>query len=146
MIAAVIVAGGSGLRMGADIRKQYLRLEEKPILAHTLMALDRCPTLDTMVLVVPMADLTWCRRHVVDPLGLDHEIRLVAGGRRRQASVVNGLSALKQGSGVVMIHDGVRPFVRRGLVDALLEAVRTTGACIPAIPATDTLKQVDTQG
>lgn len=145
MISAVIVAGGSGLRMQACVRKQYLILKDRPILAHTLLAFDGCPVLERMVLVVPEADLSACRDGIVAPLKLTHDLELVSGGRRRQESVLKGLSALG-GGGITMIHDGVRPFVRAALLDRLVAGVRETGACIPVVAATDTLKQVDAHG
>jgi len=146
MMAAIVVAGGSGLRMGARVRKQYLRLEDRPILAHTLVAIDACDALDHIVLVVPEDDFAWCRRQILADLHLDHDIRLVAGGQCRQHSVVNGLAAVDADDGIVMIHDGVRPFVSRCTMERLLVGVRGTGACIPALQATDTLKRVADSG
>lgn len=146
MICAVIVAGGSGSRMKAKVRKQYLRLGGVPIIAHTLMAFDRHPELDRIVLVLPENDLEWCRVDMLAPLSLDHDVQLVAGGCRRQDSVFSGLSAVGVSEGTVLIHDGVRPFVRVSLMNACLAGVKHSGGCIPAIPATDTLKQVDANG
>ena len=146
MICAVIVAGGSGSRMKAAVKKQYLSLGGLPIVAHTLMAFDRHPDLERIILVVPENDLERCRVDVLAPLSLTHDVQLVAGGSRRQDSVLNGLSAMDAAEGTVMIHDGVRPFVRLSLMNACLAGVKDTGGCIPAIPATDTLKQVDASG
>ncbi|MFO7712979.1 2-C-methyl-D-erythritol 4-phosphate cytidylyltransferase [Desulfosarcina sp.] len=146
MNCAVIVAGGSGSRMKAAVRKQYLILAGIPIVVHTLMAFDRCFELDRMVLVVPESDLDWCRSTILAPLDLAHPILLVGGGRRRQESVLNGLKAVDAADGIVMIHDGVRPFVRQSLMGACITGVKPTGACIPVIPATDTLKRVDPHG
>ena len=140
---AVIVAGGSGSRMQAPIKKQYLQLAGLPILSHTLMAFDRRADLDRIVLVVPEADRRHCRKEILETLPLVHDVQLVPGGRRRQESVSNGLNALDADRGFVMIHDGVRPFVRDALIDACLTGVRRSGACIPAIAVTDTLKRVD---
>lgn len=146
MICAVIVAGGIGSRMHSAVKKQYLGLDGVPIVGHTLRAFDRCPDLDRLVLVVPEDDLEHCREDIVAPLSLDHDVRLVAGGPRRQASVLNGLEVCGAADGSVMIHDGVRPFVRASLIQACLAGVGTTGACIPAIAATDTIKQIDANG
>jgi 2-C-methyl-D-erythritol 4-phosphate cytidylyltransferase len=71
---------------------------------------------------------------------------LVAGGRRRQDSVFNGLKAVGVPEATVMIHDGVRPFVGLSLMDDCLDGVKISGGCIPVVPATDTLKQVDADG
>lgn len=143
MIGAVIVAGGSGSRMGATVKKQYLQLDDLPILSHTLLAFDQCGELDKIILVLPEEDVGHCQRAILGPLTLNHDIQLVAGGQRRQDSVVKGLNALAADDGVVMIHDGVRPFVRPPLIKRCLAGVAHTGACIPALPATDTLKKID---
>lgn len=146
MICAVIVAGGSGSRMRVPVRKQYLPLDGIPIIGHTLTAFDHCPELERIVLVLPQDDLECCREKILNPLAMAHDVCLVAGGRRRQESVINGITALGRGDATVMIHDGVRPFVHRSLIAACLAGVKATGACIPTLPATDTLKQVDADG
>lgn len=146
MIIAVIVAGGSGSRMQAPVKKQYLHLDGVPILSRTLLAFDRFGALDRIVLVVPENDLLWCRTVMLEALHLDHDVQLVTGGGQRQESVCNGLDALSGCDGMVMIHDGVRPFVRSSLMNACLKGARVTGACIPAILVTDTLKRVDRDG
>jgi len=146
MICAVIVAGGSGSRMQAPVKKQFLQLDGIPILGRTLMAFDRCPGLGRIVLVLPEADFEPFRTQMLLPLNLEHDVRLVAGGTNRQASVRNGLEAAGPADGTVMIHDGVRPFVRAGLVRDCLDGSKSTGACIPVIAATDTVKQVDDSG
>jgi 2-C-methyl-D-erythritol 4-phosphate cytidylyltransferase len=146
MNAAVIVAGGSGSRMKSSVKKQYLDLGGRPVVAHTLMAFDACTIIDRIILVVPEDDVDYCRTDIVAPLTLAHDVHVLAGGPQRQASVSNGLAAMDASDGIVMIHDGVRPFVRLSLLNACLEGVRTTGACIPAIPASDTLKRVDENG
>jgi 2-C-methyl-D-erythritol 4-phosphate cytidylyltransferase len=146
MICAIVVAGGTGSRMQAPLKKQFLELDGLPIVSHTLMAVDRCPVLERLILVVPQQDLAWCRNEILAPLSLVCEVQLVAGGLRRQESVANGLAAVGADDGIVMIHDGVRPFVRPSLITACLAGVQATGACIPVIPATDTLKQVGPNG
>lgn len=132
--------------MKSSVKKQYLALGGRPIVAHALAAFDACSTVDRILLVVPAGDLDHCRADIVAPLNLAHDVQVVAGGSRRQTSVLNGLAALGDSDGIVMIHDGVRPFVGASLIDACLAGVGLTGACIPAIPATDTLKRVDESG
>lgn len=146
MIGAVIVAGGSGSRMQSSVKKQYLALDGRPILSHTLMAFDANSVIDQILLVVPADDVDYCRTDIVASLRPTHDIHVVAGGPARQVSVLNGLAAMGPSDGIVMIHDGVRPFVRSSLIDACLGGAKASGACIPAIPATDTLKQVDENG
>jgi 2-C-methyl-D-erythritol 4-phosphate cytidylyltransferase len=144
MIAALIVAAGKGVRMGAGMRKQYLPLSGLPVLAHTLKAFDECPQIDQMVLVVPFDEIAYCRREIIEQLCLRTSVELVAGGARRQDSVCNGLDLLDD-RGIVLIHDGVRPLVSRRLIEACIEGVRQWEACIPVVAITDTLKKTDSK-
>ena len=98
--------------------------------------------IDEIILVVPEADIDFCRRQIVAPLTLNRGIRLVAGGETRQMSVFNGLTALRNDRGIVVIHDGVRPFVRPEQFATGIEAAEKYGASILAVPAGDTLKRV----
>lgn len=144
---AVIVAGGKGLRMGMDVRKQYLLLDGIPVLAHTLRVFDRCPAVTDICLVAPFFDLDYCRQAVVDVVSPSKPVLMVAGGDERQHSVYNGLQSLETApDDVVVIHDGVRPFVDSGQILECVETAHRTGAAILAVPVSDTLKLSDGQG
>lgn len=145
-VSAVIVAGGKGERMQAAIRKQYLVLGERPILAHTLAVFDASPAIHRIYLVIPETDMEFCTREVVAPIHPRKPIRLVAGGLRRQDSVYQGLCAVSDPDHIVVIHDGVRPFVSEDQIATIVRVAQQDGACICAIPAVDTLKQVDEEG
>ena len=145
-VSAVIVAAGKGTRMNHDIRKQYLLLAGRPILTHTLMVFEACEQIDQIVVVIPEDDFDFCQKTVINPLNLKEKICLVRGGTRRQDSVYNGLASLDPKTEIVVIHDGVRPFVTvENLSDCIL-AARATGACILGIPAGDTVKRVNQYG
>lgn len=145
MIAALIVAAGKGVRMGACQPKQYLPLGGRPILLHTLKAFDACPAVDRIVLVVDPGQIAHCRQQVISDVAFRADTILVPGGPRRQDSVCNGLDLLDE-DGIVLIHDGVRPLVHTDLINDCIDGARKWGACIPAVPVTDTLKRVDPQG
>ena len=148
MIRAVgiIVAGGQGLRMKSEVRKQYLAFGGQPILGHTVSAFLKCEAIRRIFLVVPETDVAYCRRHVLGHFDGRQSIELVAGGTERQDSVYNGLTASRGAGDIVAIHDGVRPFIRPDLITRCIEAAEMHGACMPGIPAVDTLKQVDGTG
>lgn len=146
MVTAIIVAAGQGRRMAGDRRKQYLSLAGIPILTRTLMVFDRCEAVHQIILVVPQDDFEYCRGSILGPAGLSREIGLVPGGRRRQDSVFNGLNAIDENCSIVIIHDGVRPFVDNEQVIACIDGARESGACILGMPAHETLKQVDQSG
>ena len=147
---AVIVAGGSGRRMGAGPRKQYLSVAGVPVLARTVAAFHACDTITRIYLVVPPEDMAYCRDEILEPAHFEKPVTLVAGGAERQESVHNGLRAVAAAEEVsreevVAIHDGVRPFVTDEEITACIHAA-VTGGAILATRAVDTLKRVDGEG
>jgi 2-C-methyl-D-erythritol 4-phosphate cytidylyltransferase len=146
MIAAVIVAGGKGLRMGQPLPKQFIDLRNTPILTRTLQVFDRCGIIDKAVVVLPGASTEYYKASILTAANLQGEWAIATGGRRRQDSVMNGLAAIEGDHGVVLIHDGVRPLVTAALIKAVALGAQKWGACIPTLPAIDTLKRVDENG
>lgn len=142
----IIVAGGQGLRMKSDVRKQYLAFGGRPILGHSLSAFLECAAIRRIFLVVPETDVAYCRQCILGLFDDPRSIELVPGGSERQASVYNGLAAARGHGDIVAIHDGVRPFVQPELITRCIEGAEAYGACMPGIPAVDTLKQVDATG
>jgi len=143
MTTAIIVAAGQGVRMGADQRKQFLNLSGQPILMRTLQTFDACEAVGHIVLVLPTDEIAFCRENIVDPVGMTTETSMVAGGTRRQDSVLNGLASIQAEKGIVLIHDGVRPLLSTELIQACVDGAKKWGACIPAVAPVDTPKQVD---
>ena len=146
MVSAIIVAAGKGVRMNGAMRKQYISLAGRPILSHTLLVFDRCNGINEVFLVVPEEDLDFCYKHILMPLTLQKKIRLLPGGPERQESVYNGLLAIMNKKSLIVIHDGVRPFVQPEHIMACINGARHYGACVTGIPAYDTLKRVDDSG
>ena len=138
-VCAIVVAGGAGARMGTEerIRKQYRDLGGKPLLAWSIDSFLEHTRVTSVVVVLPREDVAspheWLKTRAV---------RIVEGGPERSDSVRRGLDAVPTGTDIVLIHDGARPFVDAALVDRVI-AGAIGGAAIPGIPATDTLKQVD---
>ena len=138
-VGAIIPAAGRGKRIGASVPKQFLEIQGKPLLHHTLTVFASCKLIDYVVLVMPRTD--------VDEMGEDwlnkYEIvrEVVVGGEQRQDSVYNGFSSLEEGTDIVVVHDGVRPFTTPQMITATVEAAQQHGAAITAIPVSDTVKQ-----
>lgn len=132
--------------MGAERAKQYLEIADRPILALTLEKFQASPLIDSITLVVPLADLDFCRQEIVERYGLDKVQRIVLGGERRQDSVRSGLDASKWDYDTVVIHDGVRPFIETELIEKIIKAAKDHRAVITALPAKDTVKKVDQAG
>ena len=128
--------------MNSTKRKQYLLLRGYPVLFHTITSINSCRAVDEMILVVPEDDFDFCRKNIIEPVNPSKRVRLITGGQKRQASVYRGLKAVADKSGIVVIHDGVRPFVTPEQIDACIKGAEESGACIFGIPAYDTLKIV----
>ncbi len=148
---AVIVAGGKGVRMKSGIKKQFMDLEGIPVLIRTLKAFDTCGQVDEIILVAPEPDLAFCGNTLIHPGTFALPVHLVKGGITRHDSVANGLAAARDLSAqpentLVLIHDGVRPFINKTLVSRCIKGAREYGACIPTVRITDTIKKADRNG
>jgi 2-C-methyl-D-erythritol 4-phosphate cytidylyltransferase len=140
---AIIVAAGKGIRMSNTVRKQYIALDGIPMLSRTLGVFSRCDRIDRIIMAVPKDDIDYCRTEIIPAANMKKEAILVIGGARRQDSVYNGLKAIEKDDGIVLIHDGVRPFVNREDLVACIDGAQKHGACILGIPAFDTVKHVN---
>lgn len=141
-VTALIPAAGMGKRMGAGINKQYLMLAGRPILAHTLAVFEQAPCIDEVCLVIPEDEIPFCRENVVERYGFSKVRRIVPGGSERQHSVLNGLRAMDSPDpeDVVVIHDGVRPFVPLPALESSVETARAHDGALVAVPVKDTVK------
>ena len=148
MVAAIIAAAGVGVRMGREIPKPYLPLAGKPILAHTLEVFEKAPEVREVTVVVHPEDLDYCQERVITPFGCKKVLRLVPGGRGRQDSVYHALKILMKEDDleVILVHDGVRPFLTREHISRTIQGARQHGAAILGCPAQDTLKRVGPEG
>lgn len=131
--------------MGADVPKQFLTLGGVPLLVHALQAFESTPIISEIILVVPEDDCAYCREDIIQKYGLKKVSQVVAGGRRRQDSVLNGVRAANPATEIVAVHDAVRPFVTVEMITQVVEAARRDGAAILAIPMRDTVKRVNTE-
>ena len=143
MVSAIIVAAGQGIRMKGTMRKQYLDLSGRPVLAHSIMTFDSCSLVDEILLVIPKEDVEYCQNKILSLLDLNNQINLVCGGDKRQDSVYNGLKATTKNTETVVIHDGVRPFIQPEDLKQCILVSKKYGACILGTPASDTLKRAD---
>lgn len=135
---ALVVAGGSGLRMGTEIPKQFLLLKGEPVLMHTLRKFKSCRHI---VLVLPAAQIGyWNELCAKYNFTLPHTI--VEGGNERFYSVLNGLNALPA-DGLVAIHDGVRPCVSKDVINEAFATAENLGNAIVAVPSKDSIRMVD---
>ena len=160
LVAAVLVAAGSGKRMAARLAgregssasggrsrpKQFLQLAGRPILTHTIDRFESTPAVDLIVLVVPPGDERRCADEIVRPYGFRKVAAIVAGGAERQTSVAHGLAELPDEVEWVAVHDGVRPCVTPEQIAAVIGAAGGADGAILAVPLGDTPKQVGPDG
>ena len=142
-VSAIIPAAGQGTRMQAKVAKQYLLLNRKPVLDHTLRTFASCELIDSIILVVPASDVEGMRSQYLQAGGKVDQV--IAGGEKRQDSVNNGFNALATDTEIVLVHDGVRPFVSSEIIANAIATAAKQGAVITAIPVSDTLKKVDSE-
>ena len=140
MISAIIVAAGSGTRMGTKVDKLFLELNGCPIVAHTWRRFDEAACIDEIVMVV-REGMQPAFTELAEKYSFRKKFRLVAGGKERQDSVWNGLAALSPDTDIVAIQDAARPCTSQDLIAATIAAARQTGAAVAAQPVNDTIKE-----
>lgn len=138
---AIVLAAGRGKRMGSDIPKQYLLLEEHPVLYYSLKIFEES-FLDEIILVTAEGEIEYCRKNIVEKYQFRKVKQIVAGGAERYHSVYEGLKVATDCS-YVYIHDGARPFISQTDLLKLKEVVEAEQACVAAMPVKDTIKQSD---
>ena len=140
--SAVLVAAGRGSRMGGDVKKQFLELEGVSILERTLAVFASLPEIYEIVLVVGNDDFSFCEQKIVSKYTSCKSIRLVSGGANRQKSVYAGVLATSAATQIVVVHDGVRPFIEPITIRAAVQVTAECGAACVAVPVVETVKRV----
>lgn len=138
---AVVLAAGAGKRMHSDVQKQYLLLQDRPVIYYALKTFQDS-FVDEIVLVVGQGEIEYCRKEIVEKYHFSKVRQIVEGGRERYHSVANGLNAV-EGEGYVFIHDGARPFLTEEILRRSYETVKVYHACVVGMPVKDTIKIVD---
>ncbi|MBS3917680.1 MAG: 2-C-methyl-D-erythritol 4-phosphate cytidylyltransferase [Deltaproteobacteria bacterium] len=143
---AIIVSAGKGQRFMEGRKKQFFFLGGKPILAHTLDQFDACPLIRSILLVVGQEDQDYCLKEIIEKFQYRKISQIIPGGKRRQDSVRNGLDALSADAKIIVIHDGVRPFVTKEMIEESIRSATRFGAAIIAMPVKDTIKMAHPDG
>jgi 2-C-methyl-D-erythritol 4-phosphate cytidylyltransferase len=147
-VSVIIPAAGLGTRMGRTApekegisRKQFMLLSGSPILVHTIRKFVSAPSVAEIVVALRPDDMEWAN-DLFHKEGLQHIVRTVAGGESRQQSVENALASIGADMELVAVHDAVRPFVERDLIEKVIAEAAVSGAAIVGIVPVDTVKQV----
>ena len=139
MTTAIILAAGKSERMGSGVDKAFLSLVNKPVVAWSLLAFEKCADIDRIVLVVKKDQLV-ASKAVVKMFGISKIDKIVAGGGKRQESVAAGLAACDLDTRYVVVHDGARPMVTPELISEVVKHVKKAPAVTAGRPMTDTVK------
>lgn len=142
--AAIVLAAGSGKRMNSQVHKQYLIIQDRPVLYYSLKEFEDS-AVDEIVLVVGKGEEEFCRREIVDKYGISKVKAIVEGGKERYHSVFEGLKQTSDAD-YVLIHDGARPFVNQKIIRRCMQEVQKYQACVVGMPVKDTIKIADEEG
>jgi 2-C-methyl-D-erythritol 4-phosphate cytidylyltransferase / 2-C-methyl-D-erythritol 2,4-cyclodiphosphate synthase len=140
-VTAIIAAGGSGSRLRSAIPKQLLDVGGRSMLSRSVAAFDSHPAISDVIVVMPGSLIDPAPSAAIGPT--QHDVRLVAGGERRQDSVANAFDRVPDRADVVLIHDAARPFVSAGTISRTIDAAARHGAAIAALEVRDTVKRVE---
>ena len=140
---AIIVAAGNSQRMGRD--KIMMPLGDRPVIAHTLAAFQKCEYIDEIIVVTKFERLQEIA-DICNDYKIDKTSKIVRGGRTRAESALLGVSEANDRSTLIAIHDGARPFVSTALIDRAVNSAKVNHAVAPAVCSTDTVRIVNTKG
>lgn len=140
-VCAIVPAGGQGKRMGGSVPKQFQSLMGHPILYYTIKTLHESELIDSIILVVPEQEIENSRKAWLGHPSIVKKV--VMGGEKRQDSVFNGYQSVPTDTDIVLVHDGVRPFLSVEMIKESIHTAHKFGAAVTGIPIHDTIKQVD---
>jgi 2-C-methyl-D-erythritol 4-phosphate cytidylyltransferase len=139
---AIVLAAGQGRRMGTKVHKQYLMLDEKPVLYYSLKEFQDSDIIDEIYLITGAGEEEYCQQTIVDKYHITKVTKILPGGAERYNSVWSGLQELGD-DGYVFIHDGARPFVDGDIIQRAFDVVCKNKACVVGMPVKDTIKVAD---
>jgi 2-C-methyl-D-erythritol 4-phosphate cytidylyltransferase len=139
---AIIAAAGNGKRLCSYNSKMLVPILGKPLLSYTLDKFEESEKIDDIILVVRSQDLNEIEREIIKKNNYSKIKKIIMGGTTRQESVFNGLMAIKENDGIVCIHDGARPLLKKWMIEETIKMIDIFDGIILAVPAVDTIKKV----
>ena len=152
---AIVLAAGQGKRMGSVVQKQYIELNDKPVICYTLDNFEQSEIIDNIIMVVGEGQEEYVRKDIITQYHYEKVSMIVPGGKERYHSVWEGLKALKRQeealeepdkTAYVFIHDGARMFADEAILERGYETVEEYKACVAGMPSKDTIKIIDEEG
>ncbi|MDI6735714.1 MAG: 2-C-methyl-D-erythritol 4-phosphate cytidylyltransferase [bacterium] len=142
-VGAILAAGGKGVRLGNQTPKPFIMFNHHPLIYYSLKVLSTSALVDYILVVVEREHIAYCQREIVEKYQFTKVFKIVEGGKERQDSVYNGLKEITPDTELVLIHDGARPFVSQQLIEETIFAAKETGAAVPGLSPTDTIKSIN---
>ena len=130
--------------MKSDVSKQYLLVDDRPVLYYTLAAFEQSK-IDDIIVVTAKEDIEFVQKEIIEKFGFCKVSKVVSGGKERYDSVIAGLAVMDDGD-KVLIHDGARPLIKTEQIDEMIEEIKNCPACIAGMPVKDTIKIADEEG
>lgn len=137
---AIILSAGSGTRMGKNLPKQFLPLNNKPIICHTIEKFQNCIEIDEIIIVMGETYIDFFESEILKKYTYSKIKKVVTGGKERVFSAYEGLKAIEETDSIVLIHDSVRPFVKIAHIKKIIDNTLKFDACILAVKAKETIK------
>ena len=139
-VSAIVLAAGQGKRMNSQVQKQFMLLQNKPVLYYSLKCFQECEEIQRIILVTGENEIKYCKKDIVDAYGFDKVTNVVAGGKERYDSVEQGLHCIEDG--IVLIHDGVRPLINSELLSKNIACVKQFGSSITSAIVKETIVEI----
>lgn len=141
MNSVIIVAAGSGKRMQRNINKQFIKLNEKEIIAHTIDAFYKNENINEIIVCIKKEEEEFFKKEIIQKNDFKN-IKIAYGGKERQDSIYNGLKSVNKNCKIVLIHDGARPFVDNRIIEECISVAKEKKAVVVGVPVKDTIKIV----
>lgn len=141
-VTCIVAAGGSGKRMGADINKLFLEIDEIPVIAYTLLVLENCELIDKIIISAREEDIMFLSK-IIEEFEISKVTTIVRGGATRGESVLCASREVSEDTDFVMVHDGARPLVTSEIIEKTLASAISFGAAACGVKPKCTLKAVD---
>ncbi|AUN12829.1 2-C-methyl-D-erythritol 4-phosphate cytidylyltransferase [[Clostridium] sordellii] len=145
MNGVIIVAAGTGSRMKKDINKQFIKLDNKEIIAYTIDKFYINNEIDDIVVVIKKDEEDYFKENILEKYNFKN-IKIAYGGEERQDSVYNGIQKLDKNCEVVLVHDGARPFVTEEIINNSIQEAKKHNAVVVGVKVKDTIKVVGEEG
>ncbi len=145
MNGVVIVAAGTGSRMNADINKQFIKLNDKEVIVHTIEKFYNNKNINDIVVVIREDEQEYFNENIINKYKFNN-IKIAYGGKERQDSVYNGIKKLDDNCDVILIHDGARPFVTNSIIENAIKEAKQHNAVVVGVKVKDTIKVVGENG